>query len=140
MSSEPSNKPANVWPFFAIGIVLLALFFIGTKALLSLPEPPPAEDAARSAERTKAYQDLQAENQQKLTTFAWADAQKGTVQIPIELAMQLTAERLASQTPTPAGPVNPPPADAAPAAPAAPEAAPSPSAQPAPSENSPATP
>lgn len=120
MSAKSQKQPASSWPFLLFGLVLLALFLIGTKLLISIPEPLAAEDAARSAERTKAYQDLQADNQVKLTTYAWADAQKGAVQIPITEAMKIAAARLAAQSPAPAGPINP--ATPAPA----PEAAPAP--------------
>jgi len=129
MSAISPKQPSSSWPFFALGLVLLALFLFGSKLLLSIPEPLAAEDAARSAERTKAYQDLQAENLTKLTTYAWADAQKGAVQIPITEAMKIAAARLAAQSPAPAGPINPPPAPTQETAPApAPETVPAPEA------------
>ncbi|MEX1119139.1 MAG: hypothetical protein WEB60_10155 [Terrimicrobiaceae bacterium] len=116
--SENPTSPKSIWPIFVVGIVALALFLIGAVALLSFSGPVPNEDAARSAERAKAYADLQAENKKQLETFAWADKAKGTVQIPIDLAIQLTLPKLQSQQPTPAGPLVAP----APAAPAVPEA------------------
>ena len=65
----------------------------------------PDEDAARAAERAKAYPDLQAENAKKLENYAWADKAKGTVQIPIERAMELAIVELNSKQPAPAGPI-----------------------------------
>jgi hypothetical protein len=142
--SEIPQPPKSVWPIFVIGFVALALFLLGSKALLSLSGPAADEGAARSEERTKAYTDLQAENQKLLGSFAWADKAKGTVQIPIELAVQLTIPRLQSQLPAPANPIVAPavpPAPDAGASPDVPEATPAPSVQPeaAPAET-PATP
>jgi hypothetical protein len=132
MSAKSPKQLASSWPFFALGLVLLALFLFGSKLLLSIPEPLAAEDAARSAERTKAYQDLQADNLAKLTTYAWADAQKGAVQIPISEAMKIAAARLSAQSPAPAGPINPPPS---PAPEAATAPAPTPETAPAPADS-----
>ena len=118
---EVHNPPKALWPSLTVGLLMILFFWLGTKALLELPEPAPAEDAARSAERAKAYEDMQSENAARLTQFGWADREKGNVQIPIDLAMNLTVNRLKGQIPAPAGSVNPPvPAPAAPAQPAPP--------------------
>ena len=101
------------------GIVLILLFLIAVKLLIGLTPPAPDEDAARAAERTKAHEALVAENAAKLSTYAWVDKAKGSVQIPIGRAIDLTVAELAGRPPAPAGPIVPP---AAPAA--APEAAP----------------
>ena len=69
--------------------------------------PAPDEDAARAAERAKAHQELEAENAQKLQNYAWVDKAKGTVQIPIERAMELAIVELNSKKPTAAGPIAP---------------------------------
>jgi hypothetical protein len=131
--SEIPQPPKSVWPIFVIGFVALALFLLGSKALLSLSGPAPDEGAARSEERAKAYADLQAENKKMLESFAWADKAKGTVQIPIDLAVQLTIPRLQSQQPEPANPILAPAPPAAPAASTAPSAPPS-ATEPAPTE------
>lgn len=135
--SDPSNHqpPKSIWPIFVIGMLMIALFWIGSQALLNLPEPAEEEDAARSAERAQAYEELQAANQEKLSSFAVLDENR--VQVPIDLAMRLAQERLNAGEPAPSGPVNPPvpaippvPTETAPAAetsdePAEQEAAPS---------------
>ncbi len=115
---------------FVIGLIALALFLIGTVALLSFSGPTPDEGAARSQERTKAYAELQAENKMRLETFAWADKAKGSVQIPIDLAIQLTLPRLQNKQPTPADPIIVAAQVAAPEPAASPEAGATPSAEP----------
>lgn len=134
MSANPQN-PKRIWPIFVVGLIALALFYFGTLILLSSSGPAADEGAARSAERTKAYADLQAENKKQLETFAWADKAKGTVQIPIDLAIQLTLPRLQSQQPAPAGPINvPPPAATPEATPAGLETGTTPISEPVPTE------
>jgi hypothetical protein len=127
-----SKSSSGFW-FLVGGVFLIFAFAIAVRTLLTLNPPAPPEDSARAAERTKAYEELQKENAVKLGTFAWVDKAKGQVQIPIELAMEMTVAELAQRPPAPAGPINPPPADAAAASPAAPasSAAPEAAAEPA---------
>ncbi len=138
--SEIPQPQKSVWPIFVFGLIALALFLIGTVVLLSFSGPAPDEGAARSQERAKAYADLQAENKKQLETYAWADKAKGTVQIPIDAAIQLTLLRLQSQQPVPAGPITLPatPAAAPAVATPAPEAAATPVAEPAATPTTPA--
>jgi hypothetical protein len=116
METAVQSKP--LWRFAAGAIVLLVAFLLGAKVLTGLA-PAPEEDAARAAERAKALADLQKENAQKLGTYGWVDKAKGTVQIPIDRAMELAIAELNSKQPVPAGPIATP--------------APSPEAVPAPS-------
>lgn len=126
---ETTSKPKPLWPIFIGGIVLILLFVIVAKLLTTLSPEAAPEDAARIAERTKAHEDLLAENKQKLETYAWVDKAKGSVQIPISQAMTMTMAELNQRPPAPAGPVNPPAAPEVPA-PAAPATeAPAPTAE-----------
>ena len=142
MKAAAHSRP--LWLALAGGFLLLLLFVIAVRLLTGLA-PAPDENAARAAERTKAHQELEAENAKKLQNYAWVDKAKGTLQIPIERAMELAIVELNSKKPTAAGPIatpapspaaspaaSPAPAPAAPAAPApaAPPAA-APSASPA---------
>jgi len=120
-------QPKPLWLVLAGGFALLLLFVIAVRVLTGLA-PAPDEDAARAAERAKAYQELQTENAQKLEKYAWVDKAKGTVQIPIERAMELAIAELNSKRPAPAGPISTP----APSPAASPEATPSPAASPSP--------
>lgn len=124
---KASAQPKPLWLVLAGGFALLLLFVIAVRLLTGLA-PAPDEDAARAAERAKAYQELQTENAQKLEKYAWVDKAKGTVQIPIERAMELAIAELNSKRPAPAGPISTP----APSPAASPEATPSPAASPSP--------
>lgn len=117
METAVQSKP--LWRFAAGAIVLLLAFLLGAKVLTGLA-PAPEEDAARAAERAKALADLQNENAQKLGTYGWVDKAKGTVQIPIDRAMELAIAELNSKQPVPAGPIATP----APSPEAAPAASP----------------
>ena len=126
METAVQSKP--LWRFAAGAIVLLLAFLLGAKVLTGLA-PAPEEEAARAAERAKALADLQNENAQKLGTYGWVDKAKGTVQIPIDRAMELAIAELNSKQPVPAGPIATP----APSPEAAPAASPTatPAGQPA---------
>jgi hypothetical protein len=129
MKAAAHSRP--LWLVLAGGFLLLLLFVIAVRLLTGLA-PAPQEDAARAAERTKAHQELDSENAKKLQNYAWVDKAKGTLQIPIERAMELAIVELNSKKPTAAGPIaTPAPSPAASPAPAAPPTAPAPAAPPA---------
>jgi hypothetical protein len=136
MKAAAHSRP--LWLVLAGGFLLLLLFVIAVRLLTALA-PAPQEDAARAAERTKAHQELEAENAKKLQNYAWVDKAKGTLQIPIERAMELAIVELNSKKPTAAGPIATPvpspaaspAASPAPAAPPTAPAAPAPAAPPA---------
>jgi hypothetical protein len=116
-AAHPSSKP--FWPIFLGGILLLLVFAVAVKLLVAWAPVSPDDDAARAAERTKAREELEADNRKKLETYAWADKTKASVEIPIKRAMELTLADLNGRQPGPAGPIaTPPPAtpDAIPAA------------------------
>lgn len=120
---KAAAQPKPLWIVLAGGFALLLLFVVAVRLLTGLA-PAPEEDAARAVERAKAYDELQAENTQKLQNYAWVDKTKGTVQIPIDRAMELTIAELNSKRPTPAGPIATP----VPSPAASPAASPSPAA------------
>ena len=122
---EAAPQPKTLWRVIAGGMILLLIFVLVVRLLTGLA-PVPDEDAARAAERAKAYTDLQAENAKKLEAYAWVDQAKGTVQIPIARAMELAIVELNSQQPAPAGPIATP----APSPEASPGTSPSPTATP----------
>lgn len=116
-----ASQPKPLWLILAGAFALLLIFVIAVRLLIGVA-PAPDEDAARAAERSKAHQELEAENTRKLQEYAWVDKAKSTVQIPIERAIELTIAELNSKKPSPAGPIATP-------APS-PEASPSPAANP----------
>jgi hypothetical protein len=125
MKAADESKP--LWLFLTSGFILLLLFVLAVKLLTGLAPAPP-EGAARAAERAKAYAELQTENAQKLEKYAWANKEKGAVQIPIERAMELAVAELNSHKPMPAGPIATPAPSPSPAA--SPAASPSPPQKP----------
>jgi len=134
MKAAAHSRP--LWLALAGGFLLLLLFVIAVRLLTGLA-PAPDENAARAAERTKAHQELEAENAKKLQNYAWVDKAKGTLQIPIERAMELAIVELNSKKPTAAGPIATP----APSPAASPAASPAPAApSPAPAAPAPAAP
>lgn len=121
-TSDAHTPKQSAWPFIAGALVLLLVFTLVLQAFRALAPSVPEEDAARAAERTKAREELEALNAERLETYAWVDKTKGTVQIPITQAMELTRVELSSRLPQPAGPLVPAPANAVPAEGAAPAA------------------
>jgi hypothetical protein len=122
-----SRAPFSAW----LGIMFLfALFGVIVLAVIG---PSPRGDNYEQTRAKKRFEILKTEREEDtkaLTTYAWIDKTKGSVRIPIERAMQLTAAELAQKKPAPANPIATPaaPESAAPASPgAAATAAPSPS-------------
>ncbi|HWB57964.1 MAG TPA: hypothetical protein VG733_00665, partial [Chthoniobacteraceae bacterium] len=54
-------------------------------------------DQKRADNRITKREALDKDNEQKLTTYAWVNKDKGIVQIPIDRAMQLVATELATK-------------------------------------------
>lgn len=117
-----SRKAPSLWPFFALGLLMLLLFWGVNKWLIgSDPSNPEPEEAARAVLRAKNLADLRAENALKLEQYAWIDRAKGTVQVPVAVAMELVLPELNASAPRPAYPIVVP---AAPPAAAMPSPAP----------------
>jgi hypothetical protein len=123
-----SRAPFSTW----LGIVCLFVLF-GVIVLAVVGPLPRGTDyeETRAKKRIEQLKTLREENQKELTTYAWADKNKGVARIPIDRAMELTVADLAQKKPAPAGPIATPPAQTTPAgvspAPAAPQGATSPS-------------
>jgi hypothetical protein len=139
-----SPAPFSTW----LGVVLLFILF-GVIVLAVIGPSPRGSDyeQMRAKKRMERLNALREENDKELTTYAWADKNKGVARIPINRAMELEVAELAQKKPTPAGPIATPATQASPAgaSPAAPQgaavsgspfsgaASPSPAAQQAPS-------
>jgi hypothetical protein len=73
---------------FAIFILILAINYYPKR-----PDEIPV--GSRSPEdRQKALAELHAKEHKAATSYAWIDQQKGTVQLPISRAMELTIQEL----------------------------------------------
>ncbi len=80
---------------------LLLVFLVASKWVAA---PVPDEDAARSAERRKTLVTTQKDSRKKLESYAWANKEKGQVQIPIAHAMELTLSEINAKQPVPRRP------------------------------------
>jgi len=86
--SQPTKSPSLI-PIFLGGLLMLLLFWIGSKALYySMPELTD-EETIRSAERAEILDKILVQVDQELNQYAWKDEEKGLVQIPVERAMEL---------------------------------------------------
>lgn len=112
-----TRKAPSVWPFFALAMVLLLIFW-GANLWLTRWQAGNAEpeEAVRAEFRAKTLAELQADNAKKLESYAWVDRAKGSVQIPIAEAMKLVVSDINNTKPHAAYPVaTPAPAPAPPA-------------------------
>ncbi len=118
-----SPAPFSTW----LGVVLLMVLF-GALAVAIIGPAPRGDtyEQQRAQNRQKKLKDLRDEDAKALTSYGWIDKNKGSVRIPIERAIQLTAAELATKKPAPAGPI----ATATPETSAAPSASPAQSASP----------
>ena len=89
---------------FLISAVLVLSAFWGLSTWLATLggfDADPGE-AERAAFRQKLLLGLRDEDRSKLESFAWVDRSRGSVQIPIELAMKLIVPELSANKPKPA--------------------------------------
>ncbi len=92
MSNTP-NKTS--WATVAAVVGGFALFAL-IVALAYLPQRPAeiSQGALTPAERYQRLTDMHAKEAKQANAYAWIDQQKGTVQLPIERAMELTIQEL----------------------------------------------
>lgn len=91
MKVEQINRATGAAIGFIIAIVLFVMLAVGVKFLVS----PPAIDADRADLRYKALADLRANEEKVLNTPAYIDHARGIVQLPIETAIQIAAQKWA---------------------------------------------
>jgi hypothetical protein len=76
----------------AIGFIVACLIFIVLAAIVKFSVAVPAVDADRDAACAKALAEIRATEDKSLATAGWIDQSRGTVRLPIETAMQITAQ------------------------------------------------
>jgi hypothetical protein len=76
----------------AIGFIIAVVLFVAIGVIAKLSIQAPALDADRAAERSKALAEIIAAEEKSLNTAAVIDYQRGIVRLPIETAMQVTAQ------------------------------------------------
>ncbi|MEY2880425.1 MAG: hypothetical protein RLZZ15_2805 [Verrucomicrobiota bacterium] len=102
-SADHSARPVSVVTTLAI-VALCGLFLLVVcrfyQPATAAPQNSQAENLpadlawkATPATRRAALNELRAAQQKQAATYAWADKNAGVVQLPIERAMQLTAEK-----------------------------------------------
>ena len=89
MNSEQSNRASGAAVGFVLAVVVFVALPVGVKLLVDVP----AVDAVRGAERSKALAEILAAEEKSLNTLAITDRQRGVIQLPVEMAMKLAAEK-----------------------------------------------
>jgi hypothetical protein len=95
MSNTQNKIPCGTWAAIFGGFALFALIV----ALAYLPQRPAAlqQGALSPEERLQRLTDLHAKERKQATSYAWIDQQKGTVQLPIDRAVELTIQELSAK-------------------------------------------
>ena len=83
------NRASGAAIAFIIGVVIL----VATTAVLKNVVATPDIDADRAEARSKALAEMQVVEEKTLTTLAVTDKQRGIVQLPIESALKLAAQK-----------------------------------------------
>ena len=108
--SEPISTPTRPVSLITVLFVLalFALFFFvvryfyaptQTAAFVGTPEnfSKDLEWKATRESRQKALQDARKADAERVSSYGWVDQKAGVVQLPIERAMELTAQELGSK-------------------------------------------
>lgn len=92
-----SNTPSKGLSWVTYAAVLGGLALFGLIILLAyLPQrPAPIQQGALTPEeRINRLTELRAKEQKQATSYAWIDQQKGSVQLPLDRAVELTIQEL----------------------------------------------
>ena len=89
MKFEQTNRATAA----ALGFLAVAGIFAGLAVAVKLTLNPPAIDADRAAERSRALAEIRVAEEKSLATAATLDASRGIVRLPIEAALKLAAEK-----------------------------------------------
>ncbi|MFM8885891.1 MAG: hypothetical protein ACKOKC_05710 [Chthoniobacterales bacterium] len=101
-------KSKSIWPMFAGTFVIFALFALAVQWMVNSGDRQAFdEEAIRAKQRYEILQKINDENHNLTAGYAWADRAKGTVRIPLDLAMELAVQKLSAQgEPKPAGAID----------------------------------
>jgi hypothetical protein len=89
MNHQTVNRASGA----AMGLIIVSLIFAMAVVAIKFALPVPAIDADRAAERMKAFHEMSAAEEKSLATPGWIDPARGMVRLPIETALQLTAQQ-----------------------------------------------
>ena len=76
----------------AMGYIVGCLIFIVLAGVVKFSVCVPAVDADHDIVRAKSLAEIHAAEDKSLVTAGWIDQSRGTVRLPIETAMQITAQ------------------------------------------------
>lgn len=89
MNVEQANRSAGA----AIGFLIATVLFVALALITKYAVNAPAIDADRGAVRSQALAEIRSAEETALTTSAVLDSQRGIIRLPIDTAMQLTAQK-----------------------------------------------
>ena len=89
MKAEQINRGSGAAIAYLHAIILFLALALGVKFLVQVP----AINADRGEVRSKALAEIRATEDKALDTAALTDRQRGIVQLPIETAMKIAAEK-----------------------------------------------
>ena len=90
MNSDTNN--INRASGAAVGFVAACLIFIVLAVIVKISVSVPAIDADRDIVRAKGLAEIRAAEDKSLVTAGWIDQSRGIVRLPVETAMQITAQ------------------------------------------------
>src|SRR5277367_3706929 len=88
MNQKTHTSASGAAIAFIAASVIFAVLVVAVKFLVNVP----AIDADSAAIRTKALAEIRATEAKSLNSVGWADESRGIVRLPIETAIQLTAQ------------------------------------------------
>lgn len=94
MNHENVNRASGA----AVGFVIAFVIFIALIAIVKFSISVPAIDADRDAAISKSLAEIRHAESIALNNPGWVDQQRGIVRLPIETAMQLTAQEWQNPT------------------------------------------
>ncbi|PWU07132.1 MAG: hypothetical protein C5B43_00790 [Verrucomicrobia bacterium] len=97
MSSHSSNieAPSNKkYTWGGVGVVAIVALIGGLAMFLYFINAPKPINSEIVSERKARLAEVNAKQNELISTYAWIDQSKGVVRIPIERAMQITVEEL----------------------------------------------
>jgi hypothetical protein len=134
MEDPAPNTKKSTTATFIVGLALFGLFALASVLLPAIFRKNDYEED-RALVRAETLKATREEVAARASTYAWADKEKGYVQVPLDRAMEIVLPELVEKKPRPSGiKIPPPPAPAAEApadAASDAEVAPSPAAEPA---------
>lgn len=96
MSDDISNKPS--WVTFAAVLGAAAVFFLVLSVTYIAKKPDSIPQGTKTPEqRRAALSELRAKEKSVTTSYAWIDQGKGVVQLPLDRAIELTIQELATK-------------------------------------------